>query len=42
MSDGRFTTLPAETMTTEQKRVAEAIQSGSSSSRSPRSAMAIR
>jgi len=28
MSDGRFTTLTAETMTTEQKRVAEAIQSG--------------
>ncbi len=28
MSDGRFTTLTAETMTAEQKRVAEAIQSG--------------
>ena len=28
MSEGRFTTLTAETMTPEQKRVAEAIQSG--------------
>jgi 4-carboxymuconolactone decarboxylase len=28
MSEGRFTTLTAETMTSEQKRVAEAIQSG--------------
>src|SRR5215475_7312932 len=28
MSEGRFTTLSADTMTPEQKRVAEAIQSG--------------
>ena len=28
MSDGRFTTLTAETMTPDQKRVADAIQSG--------------